>query len=175
MIGHGYYWRKPKDRGRGWVMRVKRWKCAVCGKTVGSLPSFLLSFRHYLLEVIQAVVVARFEQGRSWAEVNRGIAQEGVPSEPTQQRWCQALAQRAPVWLGAVQATLAAQDSASPWLDVVGEASRVKGAVQALLQASVHLLAWAKTLWAELAGYGWNDRLRFLGLWGDRRGLGRLV
>ena len=41
--------------------------------------------------------------------------------------------------------------------------------------ASLHLLAWAKTQWPELVGYGLNDRLRFLGLWGNGRGLGRLV
>jgi len=36
-------------------------------------------------------------------------------------------------------------------------------------------LAWAKTGWLQLVEYGLNDRMRFLGLWGTGRGLGRLV
>jgi hypothetical protein len=46
---------------------------------------------------------------------------------------------------------------------------------RALLHAALHLLAWAKTRWAELAGYSLEDRLRFLWHWGAGRGLGRLV
>ena len=70
---------------------------------------------------------------------------------------------------------LAQQDSGSGWLDPQGEALRAGNPAQALLAAAVHLLAWGKSRWAELAEYGWNDRLRFLGLWGSREGLGRLV
>jgi hypothetical protein len=60
-------------------------------------------------------------------------------------------------------------------LDVQGEAAQAANVAAALLAASLHLLAWAKTEWAQLVGYGLNDRLRFLGLWGNGRGLGRLV
>jgi hypothetical protein len=91
------------------------------------------------------------------------------------QRWCRSFMRQACRWLGAVQTTLASQDSGSPWLDPQGEALRARSPTCALLQAAVHLLAWAKTQWPELAEYGWNDRLRFLGLWGEGLGLGRLV
>jgi hypothetical protein len=60
-------------------------------------------------------------------------------------------------------------------LDPQGEAPQAANLAVALLTVSLHLLAWAKTQWPELAGYGLNDRLRFLGLWGSGRGLGRLV
>jgi hypothetical protein len=60
-------------------------------------------------------------------------------------------------------------------LDPQGEAPQAANLVVALLAASLHLLAWAKVQWPELVGYGLNDRLRFLGLWGNGRGLGRLV
>ena len=74
-----------------------------------------------------------------------------------------------------MQTFLAQQDSSSSWLDPQGEAPRAANVVIALLTVSLHLLAWAKTQWPELVGYGLNDRLRFLGLWGCGRGLGRLV
>jgi hypothetical protein len=43
------------------------------------------------------------------------------------------------------------------------------------LHAALHLLAWAKTRWANVQDYGWNDRLRFLWHWGAGQGLGRLI
>jgi hypothetical protein len=74
-----------------------------------------------------------------------------------------------------VQRFLAQQDSRSSYLDVQGEAPQAANVAAALLAASLHLLAWAKTEWVQLVEYGLNDRLRFLGLWGNGRGLGRLV
>jgi hypothetical protein len=175
LIGHGYYHRKPKDKQRAYSIWVKRWKCKACGRTCSSLPSFLLAQRHYLVESVQAGLSARFEGEQSWEEVEEGCAVAGTPALRTLQRWCQSLVEQATRWLGVVQQTLAAQDSGSPWLDPQGEAPRARSPAAALLQAAVHLLAWAKTQWPELAGYGWNDRLRFLWLWGANRGLGRLV
>lgn len=74
-----------------------------------------------------------------------------------------------------MQRFLAQQDSSSSYLDAQGEAAQAANVVTALLTASLHLLAWAKAGWAQLVEYGLNDRLRFLGLWGNGRGLGRLV
>lgn len=49
-------------------------------------------------------------------------------------------------------------------LDAQGEALQSSNPAQALLAASEHLLAWAKTEWAELANYGLNKRFHFLWL-----------
>lgn len=156
-------------------MWVKRWKCKACGQTCSSLPSFLLAHRHYVVESLHDALSARFDGEQSWTEVEASCAKTGTPALRTLQRWCQSFGEQASCWLGAVQATLAQQDSGSPWLDPHGEAPRARSPAAALLQAAVYLLAWAKTQWSELAGYGWNERLRFLWLWGANRGLGRLV
>lgn len=169
MVAHGYYLRKPKDVGRGWVMRIRRWKCKACGKTVGAVPSFLLFFRHYVLRVIQSVFVQRFELEKSWSEVNLACADEGMPAMRTMQRWCVGLTEQAPGWLGAMEKTLAEHDSGSSWLDAQGEAGRFNHPARALLGASLHFLAWAKGRWREMAQYGLNDRLRFLWYWGNRQ------
>jgi len=121
------------------------------------------------------VLSTRVEAGQSWAEVEASCAEAGTPALRTLQRWEASFAQQAPRWLGRVQATLAAQDPGSAWLEVHGASARAPTPAQALLQALLHLLAWAKTQWAQLASYGWNDRLRFLWLWGANQGLGRLV
>jgi hypothetical protein len=139
------------------------------------LPDFLLAHRHYLVESIQGVLSARVEGEKSWAKVEAGCAEGGTPALRTMQRWDASFAEQAPHWLGRVQETLAAQDPGSLWLEPQGEAAKARSPAQALLGAILHLLAWAKTQWTQLAGYGWNDRLRFLWLWGSGQGLGRLV
>lgn len=186
LIGHGYYLRKPKGlvscKDAGTVprksigmIRIKRWLCKQCHRTISVLPDFLLAFRHYVVPVIQAVIEARWGCGRSWAELEAECAEAGAPARRTMQRWSGSFAEQANRWLGAVQGTLAQQDSGSGWLDPHGEALQAVGPAQALLGASEHLLAWGKTRWAEAACYGRNDRLRFLWWWSSGRGLGRLV
>ena len=135
----------------------------------------MLRFRHYLLEVIQSVVVTRFEDGASWRQVSRRCAVEGAPAPRTIRRWCVSLAAHAPTWLGPVLETLAQHDASSPLLDPLGENAGPREAPRALLQAALHLLAWAKTRWPEVANYGLADRLRFLWHWGAGQGLGRLI
>jgi len=179
MVGHGSYRRKPKDQERAWWIRVRRWRCQACHRTTSCLPSFLLPWRHYLVWVIQEVLVQRLEVEGSWAEVVAGCSDQGLPALRTMQRWVAALADQSPDWLLAVLAELANQDTKSPWLEPRGPT--VLGirpsttAAQSLLLASLDLLAWAKSRWRELAGYGVADRLAFLGHWGNGRGLGRLV
>ena len=179
MVGHGSYRRKPKDQERAWWIRVRRWLCQVCRRTTSCLPSFLLPWRHYRVGVIQGVLVRRLEVEGSWAEVVAGCSQQGVPALRTMQRWVGALADQATDWLLAVLAELAHQDNKSPWLEPRGPTalgtSPTLTAAHSLLLASLDLLAWAKSRWRELAGYGVADRLAFLGHWGHGRRLGRLV
>ena len=178
LVGHGYYLRKPKgliaghDVGTVWI---KRWFCKLCHGTISVLPDFLLSFRHYVVPVIQAVIEARCGCGKTWAALETNCAEAGAPARRTMQRWCGSFAEQASRWLGAVQATLAQQDSRSAWLDPHGEALAAPHLAQALLGAGEHLLAWGQTRWAEAAGYGRNDRVRFMWWWSSGRGLGRLV
>lgn len=173
LVRHGSYRRKPRDGEQVYNIPIQRWLCKACRRTISALPDFLVRFRWYVVRVIEEVVVGREEGGASWKEL-KGQAGAG-PVVRTMQRWCKSYGGQAGRWLGAVQSQLARQDSPSSWLDPQGEALRAGNPAQALLAAAVHLLAWGKSQWAELAGYGWNDRLRFLGLWGWREGLGRLV
>jgi len=167
------YWRKARDGEQVYRIPIQRWWCKGCRKTVSALPDFLVRFRWYVVEIIEQVVTGREEGEATWIQLQ---AQVGLWLHlRTMQRWCKSFGGQAARWLGAVQTHLARQDSASGWLDPQGEALQAGNAAQALLAASTHLLAWGKSRWAELAGYGWNDRLRFLGLWGSREGLGRLV
>ncbi|MDO8568438.1 MAG: DUF6431 domain-containing protein [Dehalococcoidales bacterium] len=175
LIGHGFYPREPLDQDRVYRIFVKRWRCKGCHHSTSSLPSFLLRFRHYLLAVIQQVITSRHEDQASHAQVAQQCAPGGFPSPRTLGRWLHSFAEQAPRWLAAVQETLATHDCASHLLDVLGPAAGPRSAPAALLFAAGHLLAWAKTIWAELAHHQAADRLRFLWHWGSAHRLGRLV
>jgi len=175
MIGHGYYRRKPRDQLQVYRLKIKRWLCKACGRTVSVLPSFLLRYRQYLLRVIGAVLALRYEGLVSWAAMLGQIAGSGCPALRTIQRWCGSYEEQAERWLKAVQEWLAQQDSLSGWLDAQGEALRVSNPEQALLAASEHLLAWGRSQRVEMAEYSLEKRLNFLWLWGANRGVGRLV
>lgn len=87
-MGHGFYPRKPLSATRVYRLGIKRWLCKACRRTLSLLPSFLLRCRHYLLEVIQAVIVTRLEDGVSWTLVARRCSVDGAPSSRTMRRWC---------------------------------------------------------------------------------------
>lgn len=173
IVGHGVYWRKPRDGKRVYWIPIQRWLCKACGHTTSALPDFLLRSRWYLLEVVSEVLVQRAEEGASWSKL--AVAADAAPVVRTLQRWWQSLGEQAVRWMEKAQRTLAEQDSGSMWLDPQGEAAQTQTPVQALLHAAGHLLAWGQTRWEELVAYGWKDRLRFLWLWGSGQGLGRLV
>jgi hypothetical protein len=162
LIGHGFYPRHPLETTRRYVIGIKRWYCRACHTTTSLLPSFLLRFRWY-------------EAHLSWTQVTARCAVEGAPSNRTIGRWGRSFTRYAPVWLSAVEETLAEQDPASPLLDPLGATANSRSVPAALLQAALHLLAWAKTHWANLTGHGPADRLRFLWHWGYGRGLARLI
>jgi hypothetical protein len=174
-IGHGFYLRQPITATQAFRVPIKRWLCKACRHTVSLLPSFLFRYRHYLLDVIQSVVITRFEDRASWTQVVHRCTEQGYPARRTLGRWCVSFAAQAPGWWSAIQQTLAHQDAGSPSLDPLGDQAGPCDAPRALLTAAVHLLAWAKTHWPEVVAYGLADRLRFLWHWGAGQGLGRLV
>lgn len=175
LIGHGFYPRKPLDQAHVYRISVKRWRCKGCHHSTSSLPSFLLHFRHYLLAVIGQVLTSRHESRASHARLSQQCAPEGAPSPRTLGRWLHSFADQAPRWLLAVQETLAHYHAASPLLDPLGPAAGPTGVPAALLYAAGHLLAFARTCWAELAHHRDGDRFRFLWHWGSAQSLGRLV
>jgi hypothetical protein len=178
-IGHGFYMRFALDANHVYEVRIKRWYCKQCQRTISLLPSFLLCYRHYVLAIIQAVVVARFEDHASWAHLGAQVALAGVPSPRSIRRWCVAFAVQAPNWLAAVEQTLATHDPSGPLLTPLGRGIKTGAAPASLpgllLAASRYLLVWAQTHLAQARAYGSNDRLRFLWLWGHERGLARLI
>ena len=96
LTGHGSYQRKAKDEQRVYWIRVKRWFCKNCHRTLSILPNFLFPYRQYLVRVIQGVVVAFYAFGQNWGRVTQTWAHLEAPNLRTMQRWCKAFAGHAP-------------------------------------------------------------------------------
>ena len=52
MRKHGFYSRNILLKGYEGIIRVRRYKCAACGKTVSMLPSFCIPFLQYGAEAV---------------------------------------------------------------------------------------------------------------------------
>jgi hypothetical protein len=85
------------------VLVIRRLRCGrsgsaparACGKTITLLPGFLYPYRRYPLEVIQLVLMLRFQDARCW----RSITVEVRVAETTAQEWCKAFSAPAKLWL----------------------------------------------------------------------------
>lgn len=184
MVGHGWYWRKPKGLAFDGEIGVRRWRCQSCLKTMSCLPHFLLPYRHYVVVVVTSVLVRWLEQGGSWSELVATIGAEGTPAVRTMQRWVKAFEKRAPGWIRRIGAAIATQDPHHPWTEPRGPTPSSRqtngmptrgGAGAILLDLAIEWLAWGQKEWPELAELKLADRLSFLGIWGSDRGPGRLL
>jgi len=76
LIAHGFYCRTLVDVAFDGVIRVRRYLCRLCKRTVSLLPEFALPYLRFGLSVISLFLVARLLKGQSL----RGAA--GAASQP---------------------------------------------------------------------------------------------
>jgi transposase-like protein len=65
MMGHGFYRRTLVDVGFDGTIRVRRYLCRSCRRTVSLLPELALPYLRFTLSVIAAFLVARLLEGRT--------------------------------------------------------------------------------------------------------------
>lgn len=153
---HDWYPRWAVYLDRDIRIRVRRFRCAVCRKTIAALPSFLHRYRHYALRVIEAVVVGRCAEGKPWSELG--------PSRRSAGRWWKAFQAQAGAWLASAQAALAV---AAPGASDLDPHKQPASPQVALLRVG-RILAY----WLAPACIDW---LRVMWCWGWNAGIGRLM
>jgi transposase-like protein len=65
MLGHGFYRRTLVDVGFEGSIRVRRYLCRSCRRTVSLLPEFALPYLRFSIPVIALFLVARLLEGRT--------------------------------------------------------------------------------------------------------------
>jgi len=79
LIAHGFYSRTLVDAGFDDSIRVRRYLCRSCRRTVSLLPEFALPYLRFSISVIALFLVARLLQGATLAAAAVAAAQSAMP------------------------------------------------------------------------------------------------
>jgi len=148
LTGHGFYSRTLVDPAFDGMIRVRRYLCRLCQRTVSLLPDFALPWLRFSLTVISLFLVARLLQGRTLAAAAQAAQQTAMPYQRGQ-FWIRRFCKQAPA-LGVALAPLA---SSPPAPDFV---SRAVAMFEAIGWIAAH-----RFLFAEVRAHllGWPDSL----------------
>jgi hypothetical protein len=79
LTGHGFYCRTLVDLGFDGVIRVRRYLCLLCKRTVSLLPEFALPWLRFSLTVISLFLVAHLLCGLTLAAAALAASQRAMP------------------------------------------------------------------------------------------------
>lgn len=175
LVGHGSYPRKAIDPSHSIPIRIKRFLCPVCGKTLSVLPTFCLPHRHYQAATIQKVLDLRFAAQASWSVIRRRFLPSDLPTQTTCREWVSAFTQHAATYLGQLLAQLAHWQLDPGKLEVaVEDLASTPIAPCQLVAATAHLVAFLRSNGVGVAS-GVSRWLATLWRWGHSQRLGRIV
>jgi len=175
LVGHGSYPRSVVDHVQAIPIRVRRFLCAACRKTISILPTFCLPCRHYQTSTIQTVLDLRFAVQTSWSAIRRRFWPWDVPTPTTCREWVTAFADRSQAYFERLLRQLARWQLAPGKLEVaVDELAGFPATPQRLMAAVPHLVVFLRDNGVGVVE-GTARWLSTLWQWGHAVRLGRLV
>lgn len=148
MVGHGFYHRTLVDLGFEGSIRVRRYLCLACKRTVSLLPQFALPHLRFSVAVIALFLIARLRDGRTLVAAAVAASQPHMPYQRGQ-FWVRRFRRQAE----ALCAALAAQNTPPPAADFVTRALLMLQSLGWITahrflfsQVRVHLLGWPRFL-----------------------------
>ena len=75
LLGHGFYSRTLVEGAWDGVIRVRRYLCRSCRRTVSLLPEFALPYLRFSVRVVAAFLITRLLEGRTLVAAARAAAQ----------------------------------------------------------------------------------------------------
>ncbi len=176
LVGHGSYPRHAVDHLQQTIpIRVKRFLCASCQKTISLLPSFCLPWRHYQTSTIQAVLDWHFVGQMSWSLIQRRLGPADLPAFSTLRAWVGAYARESRPYLQRLLQQLARWQLGPGKLEVtVEELAKYPETPRQLIAAVPHLVAFLAESGLHIAE-ATTHWLSKLWQWGSSQRLGRLV
>jgi hypothetical protein len=144
LIGHGFYCRTLVDVAFDGVIRVRRYLCRTCKRTVSLLPEFALPWLRFSIAVIALFLLARLLKGLT---LTAAALAAGLTSMPYQrgQFWIRRFQKQAPA-LGVSLVPLAAPQSAADFV------SRALGMLETIGWIAAHRFLFSE-LRAHLLGW----------------------
>jgi hypothetical protein len=148
LTGHGFYRRTLVDVAFDGFIRVRRYLCRSCKRTVSLLPEFALPWLRFSVSVIALFLMARLLSGLTLAAAARSAAQSAMPYQRGQ-FWIRRFQKQAPA-LSLALAPLATPVTAA---DFVSRALRMLESIGWIAahrflfsQLRAHLLGWPACL-----------------------------
>jgi transposase-like protein len=140
---HGFYSRTIVDPGFDGLIRIRRYLCRACLRTVSLLPEWALPFMRFSIPVIARTLKARVMESRAW--------KAAVPGAPYQrgQHWVRRFAPQAEelsAALAARTAVIAAPDFVSRALGMLDKTGWIRAHRFLFSDLRMHLLGWGRSL-----------------------------
>jgi len=148
LTGHGFYRRTLVDATFDGVIRVRRYLCRSCKRTVSLLPDFVLPWLRFSISVIALFLAARLLNGLTLVAAARAAAQTAMSYERGQ-FWIRRFQKQAPALSLALVPLAAPGHPRDPAADSVSKALRMLQSIGWIAahrflfsQLRVHLLGW---------------------------------
>lgn len=144
LTGHGFYQRTLVDVAFDRVIRVRRYLCRLCKRTVSLLPQFALPWLRFSITVISLFLMARLLQGLTLAAAARAARQPAMPYQRGQ-FWIRRFRKQAPT-LGVALAPLPVSVTAPDFVTRALHRLQTIGWIAAhrflFSELRAHLLGW---------------------------------
>ena len=148
LVCHGFYKRTVADVDSDYMIRVRRYLCAACHRTVSLLPEFALPYLRFTIMVIGAFLKARLLSGQTLKAAAETAHQAGMPYQRGQQwvRRFQRQAESVSAALAALVRPIVASDFVSKEIVMLEETGWVEAHRFLFQQLRQHLLGWPEFL-----------------------------
>ena len=143
LTAHGFYSRTIVDEAFDGLIRIRRYLCQACLRTVSLLPEWALPFMRFSIPVIANTVKARLMENRAWK-----VAAPGSPYQRGQ-HWVRRFTQQAErlsAAMAALMAVSAATDFVSKALGMLEKIGWTVAHRFLFSDLRMHLLGWGQSL-----------------------------
>ena len=144
LTAHGFYCRTLVDLGFDGVIRVRRYLCLLCRRTVSLLPEFALPWLRFSLTVIALFLAARLLRGCTLAAATAAASQTAMPYQRGQ-FWIRRFRTQAPALslaLAPLAAPVTAPDFVARALHMLESIGWIAAHRYLLADLRMHLLGW---------------------------------
>ena len=148
LMSHGFYSRTVADEDQEYVIRVRRYLCRGCRRTVSLLPEFVLPYLRFTILVIGAFLKARLLLGQTLKAAAATAHQVDMPYQRGQQwlRRFRRQAESVSAALAGLVRPIVAADFVTKAIQMLEEAGWVPAHRFLFAQLRQHLLGWPEFL-----------------------------
>lgn len=144
LVCHGFYARTVEDQAEGFNIRVRRYFCAACRRTVSLLPEFVLPYLRFTIRTMALFLKARLLEQQTMKAAAEAAQQPTMPYQRGQQ-WVGRFRRQAEglsLSLTALISAVEGADFVTKAMTMLERAGWIRAHRFLLTTVRVHLLGW---------------------------------